>query len=188
MMDRMQETLTWKISVPIFRSAEILKQLGFALGIPLGLVIFAITLTSGYSVYTIYALGLMAALLFFTWLLLMVVYGGKYEVEFMLDDKGVFCRTQPKQAKRNRVINTLAVVLGLLSGKPAVMGAGILAQSRQEVFIRWNRISKVKYKPHRRTVLLWGGWTEHIALFCTEENYTVIEQAVILQTKHLSKN
>lgn len=182
-----KEEIRWQISVPIFKNTIILKQLGFAIGIPFGLVALIIGFTSGRSIYTLYALGLIAALLILTWLLLMVLYRGRYKTEFMLDDNGVSCRTQAKQAKKTRIINALAVVLGLLSGKPAVAGAGMLAQSRQEVFLKWNRVTKVRYKPKSYTILLRGGWTEQIALFCTAENYSQVEHEIMLFTMHLKK-
>ena len=181
------EKIQWQISVPIFRNTVILKQLGLAIGIPFGLVVLVIGLTSGKSVYTLYGLGLIAALLLLSWLLILAVYRGKYEAEFVLDGQGVLCRTQAKQAKRNRVINALTVVLGFLSGKPAAAGAGMLAQSRQEVFLRWSRVTKVQYKLKNRTILLRGGLAEQIALFCTAESYPLIEQAVMLRTMHLQK-
>jgi hypothetical protein len=172
------ERLQWRNSVPIFRNTIILKQLGVAVGIPLGLAVLIITVTSGRSVYTLYALGLIGALLLLTWLFMMTVYGGRYEVEYLLDEQGVWCRTQTKQAKKNQIINTLTVVMGFLSGKPAVSGAGLLAQSRQEVFLRWSSVRKVAYQPGNRAIMLRGGWTEHIALFCTEEDYSLVEQMV----------
>lgn len=82
------ERTEWKISVPIFKNTVILKQLGIAVGIPFGLVAFVIGFASGKSVYTLYGLGLIGALLLFTWLFIMAVYRGKYEAEFVLDDKG----------------------------------------------------------------------------------------------------
>jgi len=45
----------------------------------------------------------------------------------------------------------------------------------------------VKYKPKSRTVLLRGGLSEHIALFCADENYSQIEREVMLRTAHLEK-
>lgn len=174
--------MEWKIDVPIFRDTVILKQLGIAIGIPFGIVALIIGFTSGRSVYTLYALGLIFALIFLTWLFIMIVYKGKYEVEFVLDSKGVLCRTQTKQAKKNRVINTLTVILGMLTRNPTVAGAGMMAQSRQEIFIRWNRVSKVKYKPKGHTILMRGGWLENIALFCTEDNYAQVEQEVMMHT------
>ena len=169
------EKIQWQISVSIFRNTVILKQLGLAIGIPFSLVALVIGLSSGKSVYTLYGLGLIGALLLLSWLFIVVVYRGKYEAEFVLDQKGALCRTQTGQSKKNRVINALTVILGLLSGKPAAAGAGMLAQSRQEVFLRWNRVTKVKYRPGSRTILLRGGWTENIALFCADENYEQIE-------------
>lgn len=181
----MIEKMEWRTSVPIFKNAVILKQLGIAVGISFGFVTLVIALSSGKSVYALYGLGLIGALLFFTWLFIMTVYRGKYEAEFVLDDKGVLCRTQARQAKKNRVVNALTVVLGLLSGKTTVAGAGLLAQSRQEVFIRWSCVTKVNYKPRSHNILLRGGWTEQIALFCTQENYCAAEQFIVIKTKHL---
>lgn len=173
--------------MPIFRNAIILRQLGLAIGIPFGVVVIVIGLTSGKSVYTLYALGLIGALLFLTWLFIMVFYGGKHEAAFVLDDKGALFRTQPGEAKKNRIVNTLAVLLGLFSGSPAAAGAGMLAQSRQQVFIRWSRVTRVKYAPRSRTILLRGGWTESVGIFCHEHNYAAAEQLVRTKTKHLDR-
>lgn len=179
------ERTEWKISVPLFKNTVILKQLGVAIGIPFGLVALVVGLASGKSVYTLYGLGLIGALLLLSWLFIMAVYRGKYEAEFVLDSEGALCRTQAKQARKNWVVNTLTFLLGLVSGKPAVAGIGMLAQSRQEVFLRWNRIRHVEYKPRSQTVVLRGSWTESMALFCSVDNYEQIEHIVRLQTKLL---
>lgn len=173
------EKMQWKISVSIFRNTIILKQLGLAIGIPFGLVVMIIGFTSEESHYTLYALGLIVGLLVLTWLLIMVMYRGKYEVEFVLNEDGILCQTQVEQRKKNRFINTLTVLLGLLVGKSATAGAGMLAQSRQEVFLRWHQITRVKCRPLSHTILLCGGFTEYIALFCTAENYKLVESFVI---------
>ena len=183
-MDKFQEAIQWQIKVPIFKDPLILKQLGIAIGIPFGILALVIGLASGRSIYTLYALGLVGALLFFTWLFIMVVYRGKYEAEFLLDARGALCRTQAKQSKKNRFLNALTVVLGVFSGKLSVAGAGVLAQSKQAVFLRWNSVKKVSFKPQSSTILLRGSWTENIALFCTLENYNAVEELVRMKTKH----
>lgn len=181
-MRDIQQTIQWQISVPIFRNKVIVKQLGIAIGLPFGLVVLFIGFNSGKSPDTLYALGLISVLSIFCWFFVMAVYRGKYEAEFVLDDKGALCRTQARQAKRNRVVNALTVVFGLFSGKPAAAGAGMLAQSRQEVFLRWSDVTKVQYKAGSLTILLRGGWTEQMALFCTQENYTQVKQFVLQKT------
>lgn len=170
--------MEWKISVPIFKNTMILKQLGLAVGIPFGLVVIIIGVSSGRSVDTLYGIGLIGVLLFFTWIFIMAVYGGKYEVEFILNSEGVLCRTQAKQARKNRIVNALTIALGLLTGKPAAAGAGLLARERQSVYLRWNRITKVSYHPERQAIHLRGGFSQNIGLFCTKENYKQVEELV----------
>lgn len=179
MMADMQQEIRWEIGVPIFRTSVIVKQLGLAIGIPFGLVTLYLVIMSGRSRETLYALGSIGALFLLTWLLIMAVHRGRYEAEFVLDQKGAVCRTQARQAKKNRIINALAVLLGLLSGKPAAAGAGLLAQSRQEVFLPWSRITEVKCKPRKLVVLLRCGWTERLVLFCTQDNYEQVKNFVL---------
>ena len=180
--------IQWRISVPIYKNTAIWRQLGLAVGIPFGLVTLVIALSSGKSAYALYGLGLIAVLLFFIWIYIMAVYQGAYEAEFMLDDKGALCRTLAKQAKKSLVVNALTAALEYfwrLSGRPAVTSAGLLAQPRQTGYLRWNRVTEVKYKPKSRTILLRGGWTQQIALFCAPEGYPQIEHEVMVRTAHL---
>lgn len=180
--------IQWRISVPIYKNTAIWRQLGLAVGIPFGLVTLVIALSSGKSAYALYGLGLIAVLLFFIWIYIMAVYQGAYEAEFMLDDKGALCRTLAKQAKKSLVVNALTAALEYfwrLSGRPAVTSAGLLAQPRQTGYLRWNRVTEVKYKPKSRTILLRGGWTQQIALFCAAEGYPQIEHEVMVRTAHL---
>lgn len=174
-----RKTIQWQISVPIFRNRLILGQLAIAIGIPFGLLILFIVLSWDPDKGSGYALWAIVILFFLTWVLIQAVYGGMYEAEFFLNDRGILCRTQSGQRKINRVMNTLTVVLGLFSRKPAVAGAGLLAQSRQEVFLNWRQIQKVSFDAQRRTVLLRGGWLESLALFCTEDNYDQVREMIM---------
>ena len=125
-----------------------------------------------------YALGLIALLLVGTALLVLLLYHGRYEVQFTLDQKGALGCTTPRWAKRSRAVNTATVVLGALSGKPAVMGAGVLAQQGQQVFLQWSHIETVTLHPKSSTIVLRSGWMQPLALFCTASNYPAVQQFV----------
>jgi len=169
-MTKTIDKIEWTIRVPIFRNSIILKQLGIAIGIPFGILILFLAFAKAY-----YALILIGVLFLLTYLFIRIFWGGKYEVGFELDKTGIRSYTLPKQAKQNRIVNALAIILGFLSGRPAVAGAGMLAQSKQDVFIRWKNIKKVKYLSGKKSVMLRGGLTENIAVFCTNENYSDVE-------------
>ena len=53
--------------------------------------------------------------------------GWKYVVRFTMDDKEVVHEQMPRQAKKAQVISTLSVLAGLMSKRPGVVGAGMLA-------------------------------------------------------------
>jgi len=166
-MNELPEKIEWTISVPILRNSVILKQLGFAIGIPFGILFLFMIYFKAY-----YGLMLVAALFLLSYVFIRIVWGGKYEVGFVLSKAGIRCYTLEKQARTNRIINTITVLGGFLSGKFAAAGAGILAQSRQDVLVKWKNIKKVKYLPKKNTVMIKGGFAENIAVFCTKENYT----------------
>jgi len=167
------ENINWTIRVPIFRNPIIMKQLGVAIGIPFGVLILFLIIAKAT-----YALGLIAVLFLFTYLFILLVWGGKYDVGFELNKIGIHNYTLKNQAKKNRIINSLATVFGLLSGKPAVAGAGILAQSRQNLVIKWSSIRKVKFFPKSQTVMIRAGFAENIAVFCTPANYSEVESYI----------
>lgn len=177
--------LQWEIYVSIFRNRFILKSLGLAIGIPFGILIAVIVINAKGDVFGTdakYALGLIALLFILTFLLIMIVYGGKYAPGFIVDETGIVNYTQEKHAKRNRVINGLLIALGAISGNPTAMSAGIIAQSKQVMRLRWKNIRKVKHDPKRHTILVRGGYTEKIAVFCTPENYLHVSEFIRQKT------
>lgn len=170
--------ITWEISVPIFHNQLILKQLGIAIGIPFGLLIIFLIIITQEIRYLYYALGLIGLLFLFTYIVIMLLYRGTYDVGFVLDQKGIRCYTQKKQAKKNRVINGLAMILGIFFRKPGVAGAGMLAQSRQDIRINWRNIRKVRFRPKQRLILVKGNFAENIAVFCHKENYDQVTSVI----------
>lgn len=184
----MDKEIKWQISVPIFKQSLILKQLAIAIGIPFGTLILVLIIISKKEIYIVYAVGMIVTPLILTWLFFIVVYKGKYQVEFIIDQKGIHSQMQTKQEKKNKGVNRTTVLLGVLTGKPTVTGAGMLAQSRQKVFIPWEKITKLKFDEKGRTILVKTGMLEPIALFCTKDNYAKVKAYVERKKPELSSS
>lgn len=181
----MADELRWEIYVPIFRNRFILKGLGLAIGIPFGVVIAVIVISVRGDIAGTdakYALGMILAAFVLTFLLVMVLYGGKYAPGFIVDETGITNYTQEKQAKRNRVVNGLLIALGAFSRNPTAVGTGMIVQSRQVMHLRWKKIRKVRYYPRTHAIMVRGGYTEKIAVFCTPENYEQVAEMVRQKT------
>ena len=169
--------IEWSIDVPIFKHSLILKQLGIAIGIPFGLLFIFFFLISNPEnrIYSLYAFGIILLLFLLTYLFIMLVYKGKYSVSFSMDDDGIRCTTRADMAKKNRIVNGLTVSLGLLAGKSSIAGAGLLANSKQTVYLKWNQIKNVKYDRNSQSIVLRSHPMESIGVFCTRENYSQVE-------------
>lgn len=177
----MAEKLQWDVYVPIFKNRFILKDLAVAIGIPFGILIALILYISNGDVSGTdakYALGMIALLFLLAFVVVMLVYGGKYAPGFVIDQAGITNFTQAEQAKRNKRLNGALIAVGLLTGKPAAAGAGVLAQSRQVTQLKWTQVRKVQYYPDRHAIVLRGGFAEKMVVFCTEENYPQVEAMV----------
>ncbi|MEA4846701.1 MAG: hypothetical protein VB106_05635 [Clostridiaceae bacterium] len=177
-----QTKFYWEINVPIFRNNVILKDLGIALGIPFGLLILILFVVSGGDISAggiLYPLISIGILFISGFLFIMLVYGGSYSAGYIIDKNGILNYTQRKQAKKNTIINTLLVVIGLFSKSPSTAGTGLLAQTRQSQFLTWKGIRKVKVYPESRSIVIRGSFTEKIAVFCSEDNFYFVKDIIL---------
>jgi len=175
----------WKISVTIFSNRTILSQLAIGIGIPFGILIVMLIIVRDPEnlIYTGYAFILLAALFIFTYIIILMMYRGKYEVGFTLSDQGIHCFTLPEQARKNKKINGLTFVLGVLSRKPAIIGAGMIAETKQSVFVNWKDIRKINYHNGQNTILLKGSPTQTIAVFCNPDNFQKVKEIIEAKTQ-----
>ena len=167
------EKLSWSIRVPLLKNRVILSQLGLALGIPFGILLVVLLIVRVW-----YALAIVGAALILAFLLVMFIFRGTYDVQYTLDDEGITCETQSKQKKRVWGMATATTLMGALTGNPTAAGAGMLAGAGIKRRLLWRRIRKMKYLDRSGTILLYAGFGETTAVFCTEENYMAIRQFI----------
>ncbi len=187
--------IQWETSVPIFRNSIILQGLGLSLGIPFGIIfIIMLILTKGDILHSDakYALMLIGIFLGLSFLLIYILYGGKYLPVYIIDENGITNFSQQKEAKKNKSINNLLIVLGVMRGNLTAVGTGLMNQSRQIMNIHWDSIRKIKYHPKQNTIIIKGGFAEKIAVFCTQENYSqvveIIKNNITLSNIHMNND
>lgn len=88
--------------------------------------------------------------------------------DFFVNSKGAG-QEASKTASR---VTTAATVGGSLLGSLTAAGAGMLAKSRENDFIRWDEARSVALNPKKKTVTVTRkSQVFPIRLYCTEENY-----------------
>ncbi|MBN2793951.1 MAG: hypothetical protein JXR88_00995 [Clostridia bacterium] len=174
---KLDTDIKWEIQVPIFKNILILKQLGLAIGIPFSILIgFLLMHISDAGAR--YALYLILLTFFLTTVLIYVLYQGKYHMVIQISKSGISVEYPPAIKRKNKVINFLLVFLGLFLKKPGAAGTGLLAASKQSIKIQWKHIRKVKFYPKHKTIFIKGRIGESIGVFCTKDNYAVIETII----------
>lgn len=85
------------------------------------------------------------------YLLYAAIMGGKYIVDFTMDEKGVLHKQAPAQARKAKKIGFFTALTGAASGKPSTIGAGLSA-TRTEMYSDFKKVHKVKAYPRRSLI------------------------------------
>ncbi len=167
--------LDWDISFPLatnrFFLYDLLKLIFWTFLGTAALLTFMSALTGSLEhlprLLPIFGL-IMAGFLVLALLIALVFFGNRYPAHFALGEKALYWSSRSRRARR---ANRLAVVLGALSGKPSVAGAGLLAEAKNEGHIGWKDVRRFKEYPSARVVSVKNCWRVVTRLYCTPDNY-----------------
>lgn len=167
-------SISWEIKVPIIKNTLILKQICFALGIPFGILSVFFFIIKAY-----YGLMMVGATIVLSFLLVMLIFRGTYDVSYSLSKSGVRCRNQKKQSDRVKKLSAVTFILGLLANNLTAAGAGKLSGARIDINVKWKQIRKIRYKDKSKTIMIYAGLGANFAMFCTDENYTIVKEYIV---------
>ncbi len=168
--------ITWQASLTLLKNAVILRQLFVVLALSvLFVLVFALSLEAFEGHLTLQAawkylwitLLVLGGLLFLAALVMLVIYGNKYDYQFTVDEVGVKAQTVGGTRRKNAIINWLL----LLSGRPGPAGAGLLAESRQSELVKWKDVDRLDFNAEKKEIVLRRGKRALMLVQCTAENF-----------------
>lgn len=93
---------------------------------------------------------------------------GGFLASYRLTSKGIYFTS----GKNEKNIADAVTVIGALTGKPGMAGAGLLARAEQSNFIDWAKVKKVKVRAGSRYIFIREGFgCKPVGLYCTKENF-----------------
>ena len=167
--------LSWKIEIPLISNRFIVGNV--AKGLSITLLLFFIIMGSIFGssdgwkgveqalIICLWAGLFLIAVSFFT---LAVFLGNKYLLEFNINQAGVIMRSRSERA---HFAHRLAIILGMLRGNSAAIGAGSVAMAGETTFLPWNRIRAVKVYQDKKIIRLKRNFLETMYIYCTSENF-----------------
>jgi hypothetical protein len=180
--------LAWEYRVPVLTNAFLWYDMAkvylivYLVVVALMSVIFVMagdpaSIVSFARVFALVCAGLLVA----SMAIATLWYAGRVHVRYELSPDGV--RYQALE-RTDRIANRALFVLGLLSGKPAAAGTGLLAASRETELTRWRDVTRVRKHPSQHVVSLMNGWRVVQRLHCRREDY---QQIVSYVRDHMSR-
>jgi hypothetical protein len=117
-------------------------------------------------------LGMVAAVGAGLWLLglaiMLVAFRGRYRVRYTISARGIACEDASDAA---RAANRMAVVAGLASRRPHLVGAGLIGASRGLEELRWSGAFRAVFDARRHQVILRNAWRTLMWVQCTRDNF-----------------
>ncbi len=115
-------------------------------------------------------LGIILAL----FVLVSLMMGNRHRARFAVGPVGVEYRAE----RRERAINRVAIVVGLLARSPSAAGAGVLAATRERLEVPWADVHRVVVHPRQRVISLRNSWRTVLRLHCPPELFDQVRDAV----------
>ncbi len=179
---RDEAELTWDFDIPLITDRFMLWEFFKVSGISALLVPILVALmgffVEGELVLLPWQVPVFAFVaMFVLFLLASLLLGNKHGATFHLDANGVGYAAR----KREQRLNRLAIIVGVLGGSPTATGAGLLAASRETLFISWEDVERIKVYPGPRVIVLKDSWHVVQRLYCPP---ALFEQAAQLVESH----
>ena len=129
----------------------LLKIFGILLSIPLLIALLSAAANNdwqkiwdGFIKIWLIVMVVFFVIILISYLIVVWMNGGKYVVNFTMDEKRLIHEQVPVQYERARKVGLLAALVGIFAKRPAAAGAGALAASRDTSVSVFDKVRRVK--------------------------------------------
>ena len=157
----------WVYELNLYKNPAIIKEVGRVILISLVIVlalIFGFEMIDGIGTfaeklqYVAELAGILLAIFLVITVLGYLLYsymmGGTYCALFEMDENGVCNKAQEKHIKKAELISAITVIAGIASGRPGVVGTGMLASARTSMYTRFDSVKELEILPKQHLIRL----------------------------------
>ena len=157
----------WVYELNLYKNPAIIKEVGRVILISLVIVlalIFGFVMIDGIGTFAekLQYVAELAGILFAIFLVITILgyllysymMGGTYCALFEMDENGVCNKAQEKHIKKAELIGAITVIAGIASGRPGVVGTGMLASARTSMYTRFDSVKELEILPKQHLIRL----------------------------------
>lgn len=180
--------LRWLYEVNLWKNPTICFTVGKVLllsVLPVILIVFFSALEDGLAAAMSVVLqvagiccGILLVLLVIAYVVVAIIYGGKYRIIFEMDEHRITHTQLGRQYKTAQAMGLLTAVMGAASGNPGMAGAGLLAASKQSMTSYFKKVRHIKVA-ERRHVIYIGGALERNQVYASKEDFEFVRDYIV---------
>lgn len=175
------DEVSWHYDIPIltnpFMLWDMLRVLVISVAIMWVLVAFTGWIIDGEPVLLpAFVLGITFGVVAALFVIAGVLLGNRQGARFVVSREGIGYAAEARERKLNRIVT----IVGVLAASPQTAGAGLLAQSQEDMFVPWTEIHEVRFYPRSSVISIRNSWRTVLRLHCTSELYDHVVAAVQL--------
>ena len=157
----------WVYELNLYKNPAIIKEVGRVVFISLVIVlalILGFQMIDGIGTFAeklqfvAELAGILVAILLVITILGYLLYsymmGGTYCALFEMDENGICNKAQEKHIKKAELISAITVIAGIASGRPGVVGTGMLASARTSMYTRFDSVKELEILPKQHLIRL----------------------------------
>ena len=132
-----------------------------------------------------YFVGGMTAISLISYYLYGAIMGGKYTVDFEMDEKGVLHSQTPAQAKKAGIIGAVTSALGGARGSLSTAGAGLNAQ-RTQLYSEFSKVRRIKCN-RKKCIIKISSLFNHNQVYTAPEDFDFVKDHIISRCENAKK-
>jgi hypothetical protein len=119
-------------------------------------------------------MALITGIVFVAFLIAGVLLGNHLNLWFGVGPAGIAWAS----GKREKTVNRIATVAGILGGSASTTGAGLLATANESGTLPWSDVYRAIEYSDRRVITIRNSWRSVVRLYCTPENWDGVRAVV----------
>lgn len=123
-------------------------------------------------------IGIITVFVIMAYPIVAVINGGRYQVVFEMNDKGINHIQMQKQFKKNQVVAMITVLAGIAAGSPETAGAGLLAGSKSSSYSEFKNVKRIVSKSNRHVIYV-NGALEHNQVYVAKEDFEQVKTYIV---------
>ena len=183
---------TWDYRMRIFKDASVPKTLiKIFLFIVIAIMVFVLVLAliegdlttsvliEVAEVFGLVFLGLTLLTLIAYYIVFAVLHGGKYDIVYKMDEKGVSFITAKGTMDKVKKMALIGAVAGIAAGSLPTIGSNILAGTRSSMYTKFSAVTKVVVYNRSKKLVLTESHVAKNHIYAEQDNFEQISKHIL---------